>query len=206
MKSRIASVLVVVLLLSVILGTQAGIVRAAAPVVKKGAVLTQTEIDGLLSIREEEKLAHDVYVVLYGSWKQAVFSNIASAETTHMATVKTLLDRYGLPDPAAGNPVGVFKNPELQTLYNTLVARGKASLSEALKVGGAIEETDILDIEERLAVTSHQDVSNVYSNLIDGSCNHLRAFVSVLKTKTGEVYVPQFVSQAVYQAILNGTY
>ncbi len=206
MKSRIGYALVVILFVALLFGGQTVPAQAAPAAGKTVTSLSQAEIDGLLFIREEEKLAHDVYVVLYATWHQTVFSNITSAETTHMAAVKTLLDRYGLQDPAAGNGLGVFKNPDLQALYNNLVARGKVSLSEALKVGGTIEERDILDIKARLAVTNHTDFARVYNNLIAGSCNHLRAFVSTLKTKTGETYVPQYLSKEVYQTIINGTY
>ena len=50
------------------------------------------------------------------------------------------------------------------------------------------------------------NIINVYNNLIDGSCNHLRAFVSNFENRTGEVYQPQFLSPEVFQAIMNGTY
>ena len=101
---------------------------------------------------------------------------------------------------------GVFENQDLQNLYDMLVARGNLSLSEALKVGGLIEEVDIVDLEAHLALTNHTDIRNVYNNLIDGSCNHLRAFSSTFKRKTGETYQPQYMSLEDYLAIINGTY
>jgi hypothetical protein len=45
--------------------------------------LSQVEADALLYMREEEKLAHDVYVFLYSVWNQKVFNNIAKSEQTH---------------------------------------------------------------------------------------------------------------------------
>jgi len=41
------------------------------------------------------------------------------------------------------------------------------------------------------------------NNLMNGSYNHLQAFVSTLKTQTGETYQPQYLSAEVYQAIIN---
>ena len=38
---------------------------------------------------------------LYKMWGLTIFSNIASSEQKHMDAIKTLLDRYGLDDPAA---------------------------------------------------------------------------------------------------------
>ncbi len=165
-------------------------------------VLSQEEIDGLLYMREEEKLARDVYLTLYERWGTPVFNNIARSEQTHTDTVKELLDRYGLPDPAEGQEVGQFSNPDLQALYDQLVAQGSQSEIDALKVGAAIEEIDILDLEERLAQTDKEDIQLVYENLMAGSRNHLRAFVSVLEMR-GESYSPQYLDQATYDAILS---
>ena len=51
---------------------------------------------------EEEKLAGDVYLALNEKWNLRVFDNIGKAERTHEAAVKTLLNRYSLPDPTKG--------------------------------------------------------------------------------------------------------
>jgi hypothetical protein len=180
-------------------------VLMVSPAAAATTPLTADEIAGLIFMREEEKLAHDVYLTLYQQWGLAIFNNIANSEATHMASVKTLLDRYGLTDPAAGNSVGEFENAELQALYNQLIAQGRQSLSAALKVGGAIEEIDILDLKERLATTTRSDIRQVYTSLLNGSYNHLRAFANTLKMQTGEVYQPQYLDAATYQTISAGT-
>jgi len=166
--------------------------------------LSAVEAEGLSFMREEEKLAHDVYLALYEQWGLAIFQSISLSEQQHSDSVKMLLDIYGLDDPAAAQ-AGVFSNPELQTLYNELVARGEQSLAEALKVGAAIEEIDILDLQERLAQTDNADIQQVYNNLLRGSENHLRSFVQNLSTQSGETYQPQYLSVEAYQAILAGT-
>jgi hypothetical protein len=165
--------------------------------------LSADETAALLYMREEEKLAHDVYLALYEQWGLPSFQNIAGSEQAHTDAVKTLLDRYGLDDPAAAL-AGVFTNPDLQALYTDLVARGGQSLAEALKVGAAIEEIDILDLQERLAQTDNADIQQVFNNLLKGSSNHLRAFTSSLQAQTGEAYQPQYLSSEAFQAILGG--
>ena len=145
-----------------------------------GGRLTQAEIDGLMHMREEEKLARDSYLTLYEKWHLPIFSNIASSEETHMTRIKDLLDRYGLPDPAAGNPAGVFTDPDLQQLYNDLMSQGSQSSTEALKVGVTIEEVDIQDLGYYLALTNKTDITQVYTNLRNASYNHLSAFNSQL--------------------------
>jgi hypothetical protein len=166
-------------------------------------VLSAEEAAGLLYMREEEKLAHDVYLTLYEKWGTAVFQNIAGSEATHTEAVLTLIERYGLTDPAAGNDRGIFADPALQALYNQLSEQGSQSLSGALRVGAAIEEIDILDLEERLGQTDQPDIILVYQNLTAGSQNHLRAFVSVLGQQVGETYQPQYLSQAAFDEIMS---
>lgn len=163
--------------------------------------LNDAEKEALIFMREEEKLAHDVYLVMYELWGMRIFQNISGSEQSHTEAVKTLLDGYGVPDPAA-DEVGVFTNPDLQVLYNDLVAQGSQSLPAALLVGAAIEEIDILDLEERLAQTDNADIQHVFENLLKGSGNHLRAFSSTLMTQTGETYQPQYMSIDAYQAIV----
>ncbi len=163
--------------------------------------LTALEVDGLVFMREEEKLAHDVYLALYDLWKLPVFQNISNSETTHMDAVLTLLDRYGLEDPSAAKAASEFTNPDLQKLYDQLISQGSQSLSDALKVGAAIEEIDILDLEDRLTQTEKADIILVYESLLKGSRNHLRSFTRTLQQQTGENYVPQYMSQDAYSAI-----
>jgi hypothetical protein len=80
--------------------------------------------------------------------------------------------------PAA---VGQFTYPELQELYDQLVADGGVSLRDALEVGVLIEETDIEDLRAALLTTREKPVRNVFGNLLNGSLNHLAAFRSWLK-------------------------
>ena len=164
--------------------------------------LSAAEVEGILYMREEEKLARDVYLALYEQWELPIFRNIANSEATHMEAVKTLIDRYGLEDPARGQDLGVFTDETLQDLYDQLVEQGRRSLVDALRVGAAIEEIDILDLEERIAQTNRADIKLVYENLMKGSRNHLRAFVSTLEKREGETYQPQYLSQAAYEVIV----
>jgi len=190
--------------LSVLLALALSLV-VVSPVSAATNPLSTDEIAGLQFMREEEKLARDVYLTLYQKWGLTIFNNIANSEAAHMAAVKTLLDRYGIADPAAGKAVGVFTDASLQALYNQLIAQGSQALAAALKVGAAIEEIDIRDLKARLASTTRADIKSVYSNLLNGSYNHLRAFVSTLKTQTGGVYQPQYLDAATYQSIISGS-
>lgn len=163
--------------------------------------LSEEEAASLLFMREEEKLARDVYNALYAVWGQQTFSNIASSEQMHMDEIKVLLDRYALTDPALD--AGQFTNPELQALYTQLVAQGSASLADALKVGAAIEEIDIRDLQTRMSQTDNADIQQAYTNLMNGSYSHLKAFTGTLLNQTGETYVPQYLTAEQYQTIIS---
>ncbi len=177
---------------------------ADLPLAATPTALSADEAAGLIFMREEEKLAYDVYSALSARWNLRVFQNIGRSEQTHTAAVKNLLDRYGVKDPASSS-AGVFTNPDLQKLYTDLSARGSQSVAEALRVGAAIEEIDILDLQKRLAQTSNPEIQQVYNNLLNGSYNHLRAFTNQLNAQTGVTYQPQYLTPEAYQAILSAT-
>ena len=164
--------------------------------------LHDEELAALVLMREEEKLARDVYLYLYEIWNQRIFNNIADAEQTHMDAVLRLFEKYGLNDPAMDVPLGVFTNPDLQGLYDMLTAKGTASVIDALIVGATIEDLDIYDLHRQLAVVDNQDIILVFENLEKGSRNHMRAFSSRL-ADLSVVYSPVYISQEEYEAIIN---
>lgn len=164
--------------------------------------VSEAESSGLLFMREEEKLAHDVYLRLYERWGVNVFTNIAQSEQTHTEAVLQLIQKYNLTDPVGTHGVGVFTNTVLQGLFNDLTVAGQASEIAALQVGAAIEEIDILDIQTQLDdYVDNQDITLVYESLMKGSRNHLRSFVSNLANR-GVTYIPQYMSQAAYDEII----
>lgn len=157
-----------------------------------------TAEDDVLYMREEEKLARDAYLALYDLWQVPVFSNIAQSEQQHMDAMLSLVEAFDLVDPVQAP--GLFTNPELQKLYDDLVARGSESLEEALLVGALIEEVDIVDLDKALSVTDDADSVRVYENLRAGSENHLRAFVSQLE-RLGTEYEPELLDSSEFESI-----
>lgn len=138
--------------------------------------ITQEEIDGLIHMRIEEKLARDVYTVMGTTYNAKVFLNIKLSEQAHMNAIKRQLVKYSIPDPLTTDEVGVFPDPTFQALYDQLIAQGSVSLTEALLVGVAIEELDIADLEAQLAFVTNPGIINLYTNLKAGSISHLAAF------------------------------
>jgi hypothetical protein len=176
---------------------------AARPATSATAVkpLSSLEISDLLWMREEEKVARDVYLTLSAQWKIAVFNNIATSEQRHMDAIKARLDKYRLADPALAN-LGEFANADLQAMYDSLSERGALSLEQALRVGALIEEVDILDLQAAIEHATHSDLKLVYQNLMEGSKNHLRAFVARLAA-LGIAYTPVELDTESYELIIN---
>lgn len=162
--------------------------------------LSDQEKSDLIFLREEEKLARDVYVYSYNKYGQSIFNNISNSEQSHMNSVLNLLNKYGLSDPLTTNSYGVFSNSELQAIYNELTAKSDSSLIKAIEVGANIEDLDINDIKTFKSHTVNADLLNVYDKLSCGSRNHMRSFVGELGT-----YTPIFISQSEYDAIMNSS-
>ena len=145
--------------------------------------LTPEELKAMQFLREEEKLARDVYQALFEKWNLVVFQNITAAEETHFRAIGALLTRYGAADPAQAS-AGVYTDPALNTLYNQLLDKGMRSAQDALEVGVLIEKQDIANLEDALKATAKFDVKRVYNNLMNGSYNHLDAFETVCALTT----------------------
>ncbi|QYZ79187.1 DUF2202 domain-containing protein [Methanofollis formosanus] len=164
--------------------------------------LNATEEADILYLREEEKLARDAYTSFYDLFGMQIFENIAQSEQTHMDAFKTLIDRYGLDDPAQAE-AGRFTNESLQEMYDTLTTEGAASETAALRIAATIEETDIVDLQEALGRTDNADITQVYTSLMQGSENHLRAFVRNLG-QSGIEYVPVVLAEEEFETIIGG--
>jgi len=156
--------------------------------------LDETETNQLLFMREEEKLARDVYIKLYELWDHKAFANIAESEQRHMDAMLKMLVLYGIDDPVGDAAAGSFSNPILQGLYGDLVTRGSVSLLEAYYTGAWIEEKDILDLQAAMDYTDEVPLDNAYGNLQAGSRNHLRTFVAHIEA-LGDDYEAQIMSQ-----------
>ncbi len=164
--------------------------------------LSTAELNSLSFMKEEEKLARDVYVTLYNKWGVNIFTNITSSEQTHMDAISLLFSKYHLNDPVGTNGLGVFTNNTLQQLYNQLVTQGSISVLDAYKVGATIEDLDIFDLTNALTTIDNQDITLVYNVLLKGSRNHLRSYYKNI-LNAGGTYTPQYISQTAFNAIIN---
>ncbi len=162
--------------------------------------LTEAEIAGLMEMREEEKLARQVYIFMYEKYEHRVFNNISKSENAHTSAMLHLINGFGLTDPTPVNDTE-FSNPVFTELYAQLTEKGSESLIEALKVGAFIEEYDINDLQNLVETTENPTVKRVYGNLLRASKIHLKAFTNSLKWLNA-TYTPTVISIEEYNEIL----
>ncbi|MGE5152973.1 MAG: DUF2202 domain-containing protein [Bdellovibrio bacteriovorus] len=107
-----------------------------------------------------------------------------------------------------------------QEKFDALVEWGSEALVSALYVGAFIEELDMLDIIDcpkvikdnednigeddacGLSYTDEKALKTLYTHLVEGSENHLRAFVMNIEQLTGEKYKAQVLTQEQVDEIL----
>jgi len=164
--------------------------------------ISDSDLDGLKFMREEEKLARDVYISLFEMYDNQVFNNISNSEQSHMDNMLELLVYFGADDPALEDN-GKFANEALQQLYDDLMAQGSISEIDALLVGATIEDVDIRDLDLFILETQDEKIIEAYNFLNCGSRNHMRAFVSRL-SDLGVTYTPQFITQEQFDSIIVG--
>ena len=151
------------------------------PLPATAVTYSQADLDALMYMIEEEKLAGDIYDVFYEQTGLRVFDKIGDSEDQHMATLIAQAEIAGLNlDTVLSFPEGQYSNPELQTLYDSLLATGSVSATAALEVGLAIELTDIADLELAMVDLVGTPLGSAYANLLSGSNNHLAAFEGLL--------------------------
>ncbi len=70
-----------------------------------------------------------------------------------------------------------------------------------LQTGMTIEDLDIRDLLDELENTDNTDIRIVYQNLVKGSRNHMRAFMSQRKLNKGE-YNAQYLREKQIEEIV----
>lgn len=166
--------------------------------------LSKMEIQGIVHMREEEKMARDIYDSMYAKWQVNPFGNIRKSEQVHMDRMKELLDEYGIKDPVneTSDKPGVFISNPIQQFYSESANSGSKTLIEALKVGAKVEELDIADLNNYGKQTTNKRLLATYEYLKMASENHLRAFVRRLRSN-GVVYTPIILTKNVFDNIIS---
>ena len=192
---------------------------------ESASTLDFNEETHLVFMREEEKLARDVYIFLGSMYPDSkTFGNIDDSEQRHTDAVLNVLNQYGIKDPSTNDNPGVFTGDQygeyFAEKYSELTAWGGENEFEALRVGAFIEEIDMHDINRCTVVivdmyndigkdecgkiyTDNTDIHRLYESLLEGSESHLQTYVKQIEVVIGEGnYEAQYLSQEEVDAIL----
>lgn len=161
-------------------GAAATVTTPGTGTVVTPTALTAEQAASLASMADEEKLARDLYAAFAAAYPSTAWDSIGAAESKHLASVRTLLTRYGIADPTATLDAGDFASPALDELYATLLASGMASEDAAFEAGRLVEIDDITKLDAATTGTTASDILRVYSNLRRGSVSHLASFDRLL--------------------------
>lgn len=175
-------------------------VCAARPGSTEPIVLGETARAALRFQLDEERMAGELYLALGEMHAARPFTNIPRAEARHRELLQNLAARAGLPIPAA-TVAGRYETAAIQARYDALLARGRGSPLEALKVGALVEEQDIADLRALAITTDQAELKAAIAALERGSQHHLNAFVRNLEAR-GVSYAPQVLDAEVYAALI----
>lgn len=163
------------------------------------ADLTADEIEFVYAVREDEKVARDLYTAFFEKYSLKTFSNISRSEANHMRAVEILLEYYEIDFPAAGE-YGVFEDPARQAIYDTLLAKGNTAL-EGFRVMAQLEEENIVSYRNVLSDITNPNIKIVIENLGKASENHFKAAIRQI-TALGGTYAPKLMNQEEYKAMI----
>ena len=163
------------------------------------ADLTADEIEFAYALREDEKVARDLYAAFFEKYSLKTFSNISKSEGNHMRAVEILLEYYEIDFPAAGN-FGTFADSARQADYDSLLIMGSTAL-EAFKVMALLEESNIVSYNSVMADITNPNIKIVVENLGKASENHFRAAIRQI-TALGGTYAPKLMTQEEYNAMI----
>ena len=164
--------------------------------------LSEQEIADIIHMRQEEKLARDVYRTLGETYAVNQFMNIPESEQNHTDAMEMLLARYEIEDPITDeSAIGVYKDETFVTLYNDLIEQWSSSLVAALTVWATIEDMNMAKLQEVITNTDNEDIAFVYESVLAQSHHHMQAFINGLQ-KQWASYTPEYVSQEYFAMVI----
>ncbi len=160
------------------------------------------QVNGIVFIHEEEKLAFLLCNAFYRIWQTEIFSTLRDSEKSHIGAMEVLGDKYSL-ELHADLKAAELKHTELQALFDSLLAEGQPSVENALEATAALEELSVIELRVQSQRTAElNDFNLTYSKLLKASRNHLRLIVNQL-LQQGISYSPRYLTQREFNDIID---
>ncbi|WP_158089232.1 DUF2202 domain-containing protein [Magnetofaba australis] len=159
----------------------------AARLTEKGVTVKDAQL--LPRMRTGAKVARDLYLALHQRWRMALFSSLAKSHETHMIALTGAMARFGLRDSVADDRMGIFSDPDFAMMYGDLLRQGRQSIASALRVGGELEETLILELDTAIGETQSMTLHALYKKLRRSTYNHLMNIAHGMELR-GDPFMP----------------
>lgn len=178
---------------------------SVAPVLTVTDSLSADEIEFQFALREDEKMARDLYTVFAAKYSTAPqIDRIAAAENSHIACVEAVLDYYEISYPAMTAAAGLFEDAKRQAIYNELADKS-GTLLEVYATMAAVEEESVSAYKSVQSEITNENIALVITNMIKASSNHLKAAVCQI-IAGGGTYTPLYLSAEEFGTIVNLPY
>ena len=164
--------------------------------------LNNTEKEMLINARKNEKLAYDYNYTMFSKWGMPVFNHMATKLLANNDALKKMLNKYGLTDPINDMQIGKYSDNELQSKYDSAVAKGNESLKNAYIEAANIEEQMIKFYRDASDKVDNQDLKLLFDNLRVRAEHSFAAFVRNLY-RFGYEYQPHYITQAEFNQIVH---
>jgi hypothetical protein len=127
----------------------------------------------LRDMAQRTKVAHDL-LVAFADRYDAFPVQLIDAQTRELASVRVLLERYGVADPTAGLPAGLFADADVQERYDRLLADGLRDRASALEVSTRLAGDAASALGEALGHLHAPDVRHIYLHLLLAAHQQIR--------------------------------
>lgn len=185
-------------------GVSTFVLNNVCPVFTVTDPLTTDEIEFIYAVREDEKLAHNLYIYFVTQYPTArQLANIGNAEINHITTIERVFTYYEIDFPTLGQP-GVFTDENRQAIYTRLTAQG-STLHEAYQVMAALEEENIVIYSKVASELTNPNLQLIINNLAQSSENHFKVLVNQI-TAWGSIYTPTLLEASQYEEILDSVF
>ena len=163
---------------------------------------TSADEEYLQYLYESILMTGEIFRNSYEKWGIPEFNNVSRKEFSSLDSIRTILDKYKIKNPAANHHAGIYFNPQIQLWHNENLSKAIFSYDDALVTAIRLEEKIIYDIQQHSTKEiTNNDLRNLYTKLNASATSHLKIFYQLLMNRGGS-FSPEYLSQPEFEKLL----
>jgi len=166
--------------------------------------ITDAEALALLKTASFSRMVEDVELNAITKWEIDVKRNSDADQPTIAADLSFLFDRYNIIDPNSGE-TGIYTDLDVFSAYQVSSALIDQDKPSAIKGIAYAYEMLLQATFDALDITDNEDFLYVYQFILNQDTNHFKSWVTLYQAETGEKYLPQLLSQDLFEGLMTGT-